>query len=174
MQRGRHDDRADDIAGNEEFETEQNRPTQILPVKPVTLARGFRPLAEKPSGGDERTEDNNQHARAINGDANDFDDVAEMFHGLNVEKRNYSLTMFVLADTFDVVHCESSLGTVMCSQDDRVAAGIFEKISMQRLAFRGHRAVSGDRREHNQQQQRKRSAAHETDAHAERLSERSD
>ena len=86
MQRGCDDHSADDVACDEELQTEQNRAAKILPVKAVALVRGLRSLDEKPACGDEGTEHHDEHASAINGDANYFDDVAEMIHSYAVHQ----------------------------------------------------------------------------------------
>ena len=86
LQRGRDDDGADDVARDEELQPEQNRAAKVLPVKAVAIAGGLRPLEEKPARRDEGTEHHDEHASAINGDADDFDDVAEMIHSYAVHQ----------------------------------------------------------------------------------------
>ena len=49
LQRGRDDDGADDVARDEEFETEQDCVAKILPAKAVAFAGGLRSLDEKPA-----------------------------------------------------------------------------------------------------------------------------
>ena len=98
----RDNDRADDVASNEELEAEQNCATNILPVKRIVIASIAQTTKDKPNGRQERATNNDKYTYAINASADDFHKVTKIIHS-HVSWRKALVILAVKHDAGDGV-----------------------------------------------------------------------
>ncbi len=82
LQRGGHRDRADDVGGHQDLQSEEDRPTDVLPQRPVEIDAAATPT-NGADRGPQHPDDDHRHAKAINGLANDLDRFLKL-HPANV------------------------------------------------------------------------------------------
>src|SRR5439155_21277906 len=87
LQSGRDNDRTDEVARNKKLKAEQNRASDILPVKRIVIPGALRAMEHESRSCDECATHNDKYTYAIHGGANDVHDVPIVFHG-HVSWRN--------------------------------------------------------------------------------------
>ncbi len=81
LQGGRDNNGPDNVASNKKLETEQNRASNILPVKRIIIAGVVHAMKNESASGYDRAAHNDKYAYAVHASTDDFHDVPKIFHG---------------------------------------------------------------------------------------------
>jgi len=87
LQCWRDNNGSDNVASNKEFETEQNRAPDVLPVKRIVIAGALRAMDCESRGCDEGASHYDKYTYPIHTGTNDVHDVPIVFHA-HVDWRN--------------------------------------------------------------------------------------
>jgi hypothetical protein len=90
FQSGGHGDGADDVAGDEEFESEQDGAAEALAIGAVAVESGGRAGGEGFEGGEQDAEYDDEDSGGVDGHAEGFDGGLESGHGLDFRAGDFS------------------------------------------------------------------------------------
>jgi hypothetical protein len=108
LQGGCYNDGPNDVASNEELETEQNRASDILPVKCIIIPRAMRTPKQKSPSGDQCATCDNKNTYAIHARADDFHDMPKIFHVCLHCRKADAFSMLFLSNALKATRCTSA------------------------------------------------------------------